>query len=272
MNFLRIISLTAFSISLFCNLSFSQSSSDEPFNVDTDKEVIISATGAAIGVSAIIVMMNNDPLTLNEISLLNPQDVNALDRIAIGPYQSDVLGDVLLYSSFIFPLTFLTYDNTKEDFGTVALMYGEAVLLNTSINALVKALTLRSRPYVYDKNSLLEPKLDVEARYSFYSGHTSMTAVNTFYTAKVYSAYISNETTKTLMWSAAALIPAITGFSRVNTHNHFPTDVIVGYIVGAAIGYLIPEIHKSENSNESSSSSVPEEFIHSPIFGFQITF
>ncbi len=118
----------------------------------------------------------------------------------------------------------------------------------------------------------LNQSLMLMHRYSFYSGHTSMTAVNTFYTAKVYSAYISNETTKTLMWTAAALIPAITGFSRVNTHNHFPTDVIVGYIVGAAIGYLIPEIHKSENSNESSSSSVPEEFIHSPIFGFQITF
>jgi membrane-associated phospholipid phosphatase len=99
-----------------------------------------------------------------------------------------------------------------------------------------------------------------------------MTAVNTFYTAKVYSAYISDETTKTLMWTAAALIPAITGFSRVNTHNHFPTDVIVGYIVGAAIGYFIPEIHKSENSNGSTSSSIPEEFIHRPIFGFQISF
>jgi F0F1-type ATP synthase assembly protein I len=74
------------------------------------------------------------------------------------------------------------------------------------------------------------------------------------------------------MWTAAALIPAVTGFSRVNTHNHFPTDVIVGYIVGAAIGYLIPEFHKSENSSESNSLSTPEEFIHSPIFGFQIAF
>jgi membrane-associated phospholipid phosphatase len=217
-------------------------------------------------------MTNNDPLTLSEISLLNPLDVNKFDRIAIGPYQSDVLGDVLLYSSFMFPLTFLTYDKTKEDFGTVALMYGEAVLLNASLNALFKALTLRERPFVYDANSLLEPKLDVEARYSFYSGHTSMTAVNTFYTAKVYSTYISNETTKTFLWIAAALIPAVTGFSRVNTHNHFPTDVIVGYIVGATIGYMIPEIHKTENNNESSSSTVPEEFIHRPLFGFQINF
>ena len=272
MNFLRAISFTAFSIILFCNLSFSQSSSDEPFNVDTDKEIIISASGAAIGIAAIIAMLNTNQLTLDEINSLNPQDVNSFDRIAIGPHQSDILGDALLYTSFLFPLSFLTYDKTIEDFGTVALMYGEAVLLNASINALVKVLTLRNRPYVYDKNSLLEPKLDVEARYSFYSGHTSTTAVNTFYTAKVYSAYISNETTKTLMWTAAAIIPAITGFSRVNTHNHFPTDVIVGYIVGAAIGYLIPEIHKSENSSEGSSSSVPEEFIHCPILGFQVKF
>ncbi len=118
----------------------------------------------------------------------------------------------------------------------------------------------------------LNRSLMLEARWSFYSGHTSMTAVNTFYTAKVYSAYISNETTKTILWTAAALIPAITGYSRVKTHNHFPTDVIVGYIVGAAIGYFIPEIHKTENSNESGSTTVPEEFIHSPVFGFQITF
>ncbi|HEY6436733.1 MAG TPA: phosphatase PAP2 family protein [Ignavibacteriaceae bacterium] len=272
MNFFRTFPLTALSIIIFYSLSFSQNSSDDPFNVDTDKEIIISATGAVIGAAAIVVSMNNDPLNINEINSLNPQDINAFDRIAIGPYQSDVLGDVLLYSSFIFPLTFLAYDKTLEDFGTVSLMYGEAVLLNASINALVKGLTLRNRPFVYDKNSLLEPKLDVGARWSFYSGHTSFTAVNTFYTAKVYSAYISSESTKTFLWIAAALIPAVTGFSRVNTHNHFPTDVIVGYIVGAAIGYFIPEIHKNKNGGTSNNTRAPQEFIHRPAFGFQISF
>jgi membrane-associated phospholipid phosphatase len=270
MNFFRTISVL--SIIIFYNLSFSQSSSNAPFDVDTDKEVIIIGTGTVIGAAAILVMANTEKLTEDEINSLNPKDVNGFDRIAIGPYESDVPGDVLFYSSFMFPMTLLAYDKTREDFGTVALMYGEAVLLNASINALVKGLTDRPRPFVYDRNTSAELKYEVEARFAFFSGHTSMTAVNTYYTAKVYSAYISNETTKTLMWTAAALIPAITGFSRVNTHNHFPTDVIVGYIVGAAIGYLIPEIHKSDNNKDSSSSTTPEQFIHSPIFGFQITF
>jgi membrane-associated phospholipid phosphatase len=254
------------------NVSFSQNTTADPFDVSTNKELVITGIGALIGTAAIIVNANNNPLTFDEINSLNPQDVNKFDRIAIGPYESDVLGDILLYGSFIFPLTFLTYDKTLEDFGTISLMYGEAVLLNASINALVKAVTLEYRPFVYDSNSLLEPKFDVDARYAFFSGHTSMTAVNTFYTAKVYSAYISNQTTQTLLWTAAAIIPAITGYSRVSTHNHFPTDVIVGYIIGAAIGYFIPEIHKTKNSNVSNNSTVPEEFIHRPIFSFQFSF
>ena len=272
MNFLRFISLSALLLIIFFNLTFSQDATEDPFDVDTDKELIISGIGAMIGTAAIIVNANNKPLNVNQISSLSPQNVNKFDRIAVGPFQSDVLGDVLLYGSFAFPLTFLIYDRTKEDFGAISLMYGEAVLLGASINALVKAVTLRDRPFVYDENSLLEPKLDIDARYSFFSGHTSMTAINTFYTAKVYSEYISDGTTKTILWTAAAIIPAVSGYARVDSHNHFPTDVIVGYIVGAAIGYFIPEIHKTDTNKTNNNTTAPESFIHRPVFGFQINF
>jgi membrane-associated phospholipid phosphatase len=180
------------------------------------------------------------------------------------------LGDVLVYGSFLLPLTFLANNDAREDFGTLSLMYGEVVLLNAGINGLVKGLTTRNRPYVYDINSSVEEKYKTGARHSFYSGHTSFTASNSFFTARVFSEYLIDNTSKTLIWTAAAIIPAVTGFSRINTHNHFPTDVIVGYIVGAAIGYLIPEIHKYEN--ESSESEIPEQFIHKPMLGFQISF
>ena len=215
-------------------------------------------------------MSNNDKLTDDGINSLNPEDISRFDRIAIGPYQQDVLGDALVYSSFLLPLTFLANNDAKEDFGTLSLMYSEVVLLNAGINGLVKGLTTRNRPYVYDINSSVEEKYKTGARHSFYSGHTSFAASNSFFTARVFSEYLTDNTSKTLIWTAAAIIPAVTGFSRINTHNHFPTDVIVGYIVGAAIGYLIPEIHKYEN--ESSESEIPEQFIHKPMLGFQISF
>ena len=251
------------------SFSLSQNIEEEPFELNTGKEAAIIGAGTVIGLTALIVVLNNDNLTEDGINSFKPEDVNKFDRIAIGPYQDDVLGDALLYGSYLLPLTFLTYDETREDFGTLALMYGEVFLLNKGINALIKGLATRNRPYVYDSGCPVEEKYKVNARHSFYSGHTSVSASNSFFTAKVFSEYLTDNTAEVLIWSAAALIPAVTGFSRVNTHNHFPTDVIVGYIVGAAIGYLIPELHKHENNN---ATPAPQEFIHKPIIGFQISF
>ena len=96
---------------------------------------------------------------------------------------------------------------------------------------------------IYDPDTPLEKKQTVGARLSFYSGHTSTTAATTFYVARVFSDYLSNKTVKTLIWIGAAIYPALTGYLRRDTGNHFRTDVITGYLMGAAIGYLIPEIH-----------------------------
>jgi len=270
MNFYKTISFFALSVIFYFSSSFSQSTQNEPFELSFGKEAAIIGAGAAAGVTALVIMLNNDKLTENGIDSLKPEDVNKFDRIAIGSYQEDVPGDALLYGSFFIPVTFLTYEQTREDFGILSLMYGEVVLLNAGINGLVKGLTTRNRPFVYDDESPLEQKYKVDARHSFYSGHTSMTASNSFFTARVFTEYLTDNTAKVLIWSAAALIPAVTGFSRVNTHNHFPTDVIVGYIVGAAIGYLIPELHKYENENNESKTI--EQFIHKPMLGFQISF
>jgi len=270
MNFNSSISFFALSIIFSFNFTFSQSTANGPFEISFGKEAAIIGAGTAVGVTALLIMSNNNKLTEDGIDSLSPGDVNSFDRIAVGPYQEDGLGDVLLYGSFFLPVTFLTYEDTRQDLGTLSLMYGEVILVNAAINGLAKGLTTRNRPFVYDENSPVDKKYEVGARHSFYSGHTSFTASNSFFTARVFTEYLTDNTAKILVWSAAALIPAVTGISRINTHNHFPTDAIVGYIVGAAIGYLIPELHKSENNNNGTAA--PQEFIHRPIFGFQVSF
>lgn len=270
MIFYKALSSLFLTFFLSFNLTFSQISGEGPFELSTGKDAALIGAGSAIGIAALIIMLNNDELTEEKINLFKPEDVNKFDRTAIGPYQEDILGDALLYSSYLYPLTFLAYDETRDDFGTLALMYGEVVLINNGINAMVKGLTMRNRPYVYDNDTPIENKTMIDARYSFYSGHTSITASNSFFMAKVFSEYLTDNTAKILIWTAASIIPAVTGFSRVNTHYHFPTDVIVGYIVGAAIGYLIPVIHKIEK--DDSVIAVSQELIHKPIFGFQFSF
>ena len=96
MNFYKSISFFALSVIFSFSFSIPQSAQDKPFELSSGKEAAIIGVGSAIGITALIVVLNNDNLTEDGINSLTPEAVNKLDRIAIGPYQVDVLGDVLL--------------------------------------------------------------------------------------------------------------------------------------------------------------------------------
>ena len=109
---------------------------------------------------------------------------------------------------------------------------------------LLKSSIKRTRPYAYNPNFPKEEKYKKNAQKSFISGHASLTAANTFFFAKVFSDYYPNSKWKPLVWTIAVTIPAWTGVERVLAGKHFPSDVISGYIFGAACGYFIPHMHK----------------------------
>jgi membrane-associated phospholipid phosphatase len=255
---------------ILTSFNFGQSNNPKPFNLDFTREAILLGTGAAAGLTSLIIFNNIEPLTLEEINSLNPADVNGFDRGAIGPYKVDYASDVLLYTSFLLPVTFLTNEEMNKDFFDLAVMYSEVLLVAGSVNELVKVTVKRTRPFVYDPNTEFNDKITKDARVSFFSGHTTATAAISFFTAKVFSEYLKDNTVKIIIWSAAALYPAVTGLLRFDSHSHFPTDVIVGYIAGAAIGYIIPELHKSDNENNVSVQSSGN--LHNPVLSIQIKF
>jgi membrane-associated phospholipid phosphatase len=270
MKFTRVISSFVISVLITFNFSFGQNGSTSPFKLDFTQEAVLLGSGVATGVTALLMLSNLDPLTPEQINALNPDDVNSFDRHFIGTLHPDHAGDILLAGSYLIPLTFLAVGDTRKDFWNLALMYSEVFLINAGINGIVKGTVTRIRPYTYDDNTPIENKTDIDARVSFYSGHTSFTASACFFTARVFSEYLTDNTAKILIWSAAAIYPAITGVLRVNAHTHFPTDVIVGYIAGAAIGYLIPELHKSNKGNNVSLQSSGN--LHQPVLSIQIKF
>lgn len=244
--------------------------SNSPFKLDSGKDAALIGAGTAAGITALAILLSMDPLQEAELQLLNPLDVNELDRSAIGKLYDDHLGDALLWGSYLLPLTFLADEQAGNDFGELAVMYGEVLLINASLNGIVKGLTKRVRPFVYDQQSPLEERTTVNAKLSFYSGHVSVSASNSFFTAAVLNEYVNDNTTKILIWSAAAIYPAVVCFERVINHWHFPTDVIVGYIIGAAIGYLVPLIHKTDDDKSSLTS--PAENFYKPVIGFKLNF
>lgn len=217
-----------------------------PYSLDLAKELaIFGAGGAMLGVS-LILKNNMDPLTEEEVVLLDPMDVNAFDRGAITRRQEMPAADLLLYASVFLPITFFAHEETRKDMGTLAVLAGEVFVFQLGLNYMVKILAQRVRPYCYDESTPLSEKTTVNAKLSFYSGHTSTAAAMSFFVARVFSDYLSNPSSKFIIWTSAALYPALTGLLRVDSGSHFPTDILIGYVTGALIGYFIPVLHKSK--------------------------
>ena len=81
-------------------------------------------------------------------------------------------------------------------------------------------------------------------RNSFYSGHDASVTYASFFTAKVFCDFHPDFGLgkKLLIYAAASVPSIIEGYFRVRALAHFPSDVAVGYSLGAAIGIIVPEL------------------------------
>ncbi len=229
-----------------------EAGAQSPYQLRSNREWTLLGVGAALGLSGLALIDDIEPFTENELSALNTQDINSFDRSGMEPYREATAGDVMKYASFALPLTLFIDTRTRQDWKTLGVMWGEVLLVEAGFTAITKGLVRRTRPYAYDPDAPLDQRTSTDARVSFYSGHTSVTAATCFYLARVYSDYPMSGTTKTIAWSVAAVYPAVVGLLRVDSGHHFRTDVLTGYLVGAAVGILIPQLHRASGNEDSS--------------------
>lgn len=194
------------------------------------------------------------PLTLEEIAGLDRNSVNGFDRSATfnSSQRAKNGSDILQYISYTSPFLFLAGKEPRKEWGKILLIYFETALVVRSFTGSTKDLTKRIRPLAYNDDFSLVERQKKQNRFSFFSGHVSTTASNCFFGAKVFSDYFPDSKWKPYIWGAAATIPALTGYFRVKAGKHFPTDVITGYLVGGALGILIPHFHKKDRKNKLS--------------------
>jgi membrane-associated phospholipid phosphatase len=236
---LRAVILAAF---VFVTSGYAQS----PYALVAEREWLLFGSGGALAVGGLIAHHNVDPFTVEQVSTLDRSEVNPFDRGAIKPYRETLTADALTGVAVCLPLTFLANKQIRHGWKTVGVMWGQTLLLQSGMNALVKGLSRRTRPYAYDENTPLNRKMTTDARVSFYSGHTGTTAAMSFFTVRVFSEYVDDRRARICLWTAAVTLPVVVGTLRVESGHHFPSDVIVGYVTGAAIGYLVPRLHKAK--------------------------
>lgn len=242
---------------LFTFNIFIAAQNTSPYELNFKKEAILLGLGGIGSLHAVNLQQKNIvPLTIEQINVLNPEDVNSFDRSATRNWSPDAAkgSDYFLYASAALPFPLMADRPIRNDAFIAGTMFVETVLINLALTDYTKYIARRYRPLVYTDKSPLHTKQDLSAQLAFFSGHTSGSASLCFFAAKVLTDYHPDSKLKPLIWGTAATIPAITGYLRYKAGKHYPTDVIVGYLVGASVGYLIPTLHKKKEGKDRGMS------------------
>ncbi len=215
----------------------------------------ILISGATFGAGFLVQGLDYASPYSEEEIINNPpkvEDINSFDRGSALNWDPQIgkVSDYVLFSTALLPALFLSEHHTGRDIKTLLVMYAEVFTFNYGATEIAKNLSKRPRPYVYNPEIDIGTRTSSDSRKSFFSGHTSQTAAACFYFAKVIHDYHPDlqKGWRIGLWSFAVVVPALNGTFRVLAGKHFPTDVMTGYVIGAASGLVIPELHRTSNS------------------------
>jgi membrane-associated phospholipid phosphatase len=187
----------------------------------------------------------------------NSSSLWEVDRNAIFQNSSSAnqISDITLVAAITAPIALGLIDGRcKTEGWAIAGMGLEGFFIQNGINKLVKMISRRPRPYVYNQDvetfnpfapapAYTYTQNDME---SFFSGHASCSAYFTFFAAKVFSDLHPDSAMRPFVWGMAGAISGTTGLLRYKAGKHFFTDIAAGLVFGGALGILIPEMHKRD--------------------------
>ena len=244
-------------ITFILSLPVAQDKDSTPYSFSNDIDLTIAGVSGGLLLGSML--MNYEPMDLTDISSLDPNDISNFDSKAINNWNlnSMKMSDLLLFSSIVAPGLLMVDKKIRNDYRNFSLIWAESIFLTLGITNFTKVLVGRPRPYLYADNASNDYKVKKDNRKSFFSGHTSIAAVSWFVMASMYDDYQPENTFSFYLWASAFLVPAYTAYCRYDAGKHFPSDLITGYLVGAAAGVLVPKWHTNSSDVNISFSLQP---------------
>lgn len=234
----------------FTFLGYGQTES--PYETSWTKDGIWVGTGLGLNVLGLKLIQDKEPLTDNQLRSLSKEDIPAIDRWAAGNYSEDLdqLSYYPFYGSFAVPFVMMLADNEmRPHAGQITVLFVETMATTGALFTITAGAIDRERPLVYNENLSDDERRQAKHRRSFFAGHTAATASASFFAAKVFHDFHPDSPWRPVVWTAAAAVPAWVAYLRLESGKHFLTDNLVGYGIGAAVGILVPELHKKKKEN-----------------------
>ena len=218
-----------------------------------------------------------DPITREEIRGLSPDDVNPFDRSAVGNWSPEWAhrSDNIRTGVFGAALLILgvegaraATDGRSDDALTLATMLGEVGLLTAGATYATKALAGRRRPYLFNSGKSVDERFEIasssedEATFSFFSGHSSGVFAAATFASTIFMDIHGRSAWSHLVWGSTLSLATLTAYARVKAGVHYPSDVIVGALVGGGIGYLIPVLHRKDGGEDERLGGGAFQFVY----------
>lgn len=241
------------SLLIFTNNLFAQTES--PYKTSWTKDGLAIAGGVGLSALGLSLIKNKKDLTVAQVNALSTDDVFFIDRFAAGDFseQADKDSYIPFYGSFAaVPIIMLLNKNERHHAGQVMALFVETMSVTGALYSITAGSVQRSRPFVYNTSLPMGDRTDSDAQRSFFAGHTAATATASFFAAKVFSDFNPDSKAKPYVWAAAAVVPATVGYLRLRGGQHFLSDNLLGYGIGATVGILIPHLHKKTNNTNLS--------------------
>jgi membrane-associated phospholipid phosphatase len=220
-------------------------------------------TEAAVGGAALAGYAISRGFSINRQNVppqgLDPSTISlGIDRNSIGnpSTKADKASDVTLIATMAgAPVLALLTQRGVHGWDNVVrrplVLYGESLLLAEAATRLLKRSADRPRPFTYLPVSErpTSSAYDVNGDGAFLSmpsGHATISFMATSYAASdnLLSHPDAGWQEHVAVASIGGLLAGATGNLRIKANQHFPTDILVGGLIGTASGVSIPLLHR----------------------------
>ncbi len=239
-NILTLLFFFIFTTTAFSNDTLSQTENNFRYSVSTTKKSSISSFFAP-----------EAPRWTNVPDI----DLYVREKIKWDDYRTaSKISDVMLFGAVLPSIVWTPA--LLRNYSKMLLLNVEVFTVNALITSIVKLIAARERPGIaFGSYSVAELKSD--SYQSFFSGHASIAySLSTTAAMILADSYRKNSA---LIWTGALSIATFTSYLRIAGDRHYFTDVVVGAVVGMAIGYIIPYLQKDdlfpENGNKAKNYS-----------------
>ncbi|MBU6324580.1 MAG: phosphatase PAP2 family protein [Bacteroidetes bacterium] len=151
--------------------------------------------------------------------------------------------DLLLMAQMALPFIGTIPNMKDRGWVNATLVCSQSLLWTMNITQGIKLMKLRSRPLVYALNTPESVKNNIDARYSFISGHSSAAfCLATSFTLAMKQMNMP-ATRRTILSAASFITAGGIAVMRVAAGKHYPTDVLAGILVGCGVALLNHQLH-----------------------------